>query len=419
MYLLFMFLYIFNFRLIKTTSLSSTVIVVAILLCLCLLINKQYLNCYKRYLLSRYNIGIILWGSLTILVMLLVTIIQDIFDLELVRLMCNQIFIIEVGIMLVAFYDFKNKLSQIIDILIDAFIIQSIIQIFSIVSESFRELTNIFRDDMVIYYSMRDYAGSRGVAISGAAFFGLAVAYGIIFIIIVYHWNHWKYNSLAARIALLTLLFIGAMSAGRTAIIGFGIAVFYFCIANLKKVSLHTKTKNILCFFCVLLGTVLAGCFFLSQKNEYSIKIFMEYSLEFIDNFISGRGLTSSSTNNLFHGMYFPLSLKQYLIGDGQYMDGSLYYMHTDAGYMRMVLYFGIGGFILLCIYQMQLLKLSNKTSKEKILLSFIFITLLIFQIKGDVIGLLQILQAILIVLHAGINSKYDLNINKKMVCRR
>lgn len=399
-----LFFYIFNFRLIKNLKFSSSSIVIAVFLTAYMFFNRKYMLYCLRWYKSKYNLRIIVVGSLLILIMCFTTIMQDAFDFEIVRLLINELLIVEIGFLLIAFMDYKEKKDSIIDILIDVFFIQSLIQNFSIVNEKFRNITNIFRDDAVIMQSLRDYGGARGTAISGSAFFGLAVAYGILFVIIVYHWKEWKYKHTITRVIVLVILCLGAISAGRTSFVGIAIALLYFFIENLKKCN-YLRTRNGMLGFCFIMCILLISFCMIVQKSKsnYSLKIFFEYSSEFFRNFMDGKGLSSSSTESLFGKMYFSLNFKQILIGDGRYIDGGLYYMHTDAGYMRTILFGGIGAFFLLLYYQIQFMNTGIKYCKILNFNIFILLSLLVFEIKGDVIGMLQILQAIFTITYGSI----------------
>ena len=94
--------------------------------------------------------------------------------------------------------------------------------------------------------------------------------------------------------------------------------------------------------------------------------------------------------------MYFPVEEKTFLIGDGKYTneDGS-YYMYTDAGYMRNILYFGILGFIFLFLYQISFFIWDYKN----LFINFIIlIYILIMHVKGDVLAFSIILQNMLLI---------------------
>src|SRR5690606_31294028 len=69
----------------------------------------------------------------------------------------------------------------------------------------------------------------------------------------------------------------------------------------------------------------------------------LPYALEMIYNFLQSGKLSTVSTDKLSK-MYFSVPYDTLLFGDGHWNDpdGVGYYMQTDAGYMRHVLYFGL-----------------------------------------------------------------------------
>jgi hypothetical protein len=119
---------------------------------------------------------------------------------------------------------------------------------------------------------------------------------------------------------------------------------------------------------------------------------------------------SSSSGHTLFKQMYFDLTAHQLILGDGRYTEyNGLYYMHTDAGYMRNILFFGISGMIALIIYQLYLLSNIAIFPKKKLFVLTMLLMLLIFEVKGQTIGFLLTLQSIILLLsnYSYINKRY------------
>jgi hypothetical protein len=105
----------------------------------------------------------------------------------------------------------------------------------------------------------------------------------------------------------------------------------------------------------------------------------------------------TTSTEGLLNNMYFPVSIKTFLIGDGKYIDllTNRYYMNTDAGYMRNILLFGVIGFILLFVFQLTIINL--RCRKFTLFDLFVIAYLFILHIKGETIGFLIIFQSVLL----------------------
>lgn len=138
-----------------------------------------------------------------------------------------------------------------------------------------------------------------------------------------------KNNSIHS-VFLFLMLFIGLIS-GRT-----------FLMLSLVSIALYFKWRYIpaLLLFAVI-------CLFLAfnfADNKY-----VEHALEPLINLIHGADRLSSSTDTLMEKHLFIPELKQILIGDGYYYSPKGgYYGGTDSGFLRQVLYGGIG-YMLIC----------------------------------------------------------------------
>ena len=87
----------------------------------------------------------------------------------------------------------------------------------------------------------------------------------------------------------------------------------------------------------------------------------------------------------MFTQMYFKIPLDTFLIGDGMYTTAlGGYYMGTDVGYMRTILYAGLPLFLLLCALQNRILKLKPM---EKNIYTLTWIYFFVCQAKGEAIG--------------------------------
>ncbi len=115
---------------------------------------------------------------------------------------------------------------------------------------------------------------------------------------------------------------------------------------------------------------------------------FLPWLFEFYYSYKETGEFATASSDHLINQMYYSLPNETLLFGDGKYSnsDGS-YYGHTDAGYMRNVLFYGVGGVIFLIIFQMKLIhNLFKNQNSPKLFLIVVFLTLLVLHIKGDVL---------------------------------
>lgn len=124
-------------------------------------------------------------------------------------------------------------------------------------------------------------------------------------------------------------------------------------------------------------------------------RIYKNFAFESIINFTQTGKATTRTSEVLFGSMYFPLDLSTFIFGDGYYtsINGG-YYMGTDAGYMRNILFFGILGLILLFSFQILFLNWKNKDTKFLNVLILIYI--LLVHVKGEALGYSIILQNIM-----------------------
>lgn len=90
------------------------------------------------------------------------------------------------------------------------------------------------------------------------------------------------------------------------------------------------------------------------------------------------------SANRLLNEMIFMPDVRTLLFGDGRYIDAETgaYYMRTDAGFMRQILFWGVGYTTLMylccldCLFSMK---------RDMVLKLMFFITFILFEIKGEV----------------------------------
>ena len=406
MLLLETFLYIFTPPIIVVNS-------VYILLGIFLLrfaLNKTYREVVEKCLQSKQVIRILLYAMPVVILSLISITVHCTYDISFVLSFLNHIFKLVIGVFLYAHFVEKGKKNPMLYCL-RAFLLQSVIQIVSMVSSNISNILNIFRNSNVIAIGLETYGGMRGLALSSAGFFSLAAAYALMFVIILENWAEIRIHRILKIVALMCLLF-GALSAGRTAFIGVVVALAVAVYLGTEKVinngiavpSGKVKRSTVIIVLCVLvivlLYTLLSvnGYVGFSITEELAARLdrFYRYIFELWNNYLAGDGFSSTSTEKLF-GMYFPVSTKTFFFGDGWYEPATGgYYMNTDAGYMRQILYFGIFGLISIFIYQSIFFRY-KQSHRTKVCSISIFALLCVLHYKGEVVGFLQITQCILL----------------------
>ena len=185
---------------------------------------------------------------------------------------------------------------------------------------------------------------------------------------------------------LMMMSFLGNMFYGRIGII---LSLIAIVILMIKTVKFNTI---ILQFFGVVSSLivfyVIIGMFDNPMFDAWKMWL-MQPVESFIQGVQYGQITFGSSGDKLVYGMYFMPDDSTILWGDGRYenLDGS-YYMHTDAGYMRITLYFGIIGalmiyasYLSLTIFALQNLR-NDKVGRYIVMA--LLICFFIAEYKGD-----------------------------------
>lgn len=184
------------------------------------------------------------------------------------------------------------------------------------------------------------------------------------------------------KIAISLFLLIGAMFYGRTGFLFGAVVMFVLFYELLKKRS--KILLNAIFVFCAGLVVLLV----LQSRNE-AIGIWFDWAFDLFVTFFETGKIQTDSSNVLMQQMLFIPEIKTILLGDGLFTTAEGYYMFTDAGIMRSLLFGGIGFAVLryLSVYIPLILNvIKGKTSKEDRRLFFwIFILCFILEIKGEI----------------------------------
>lgn len=335
------FFLIFAFPLIPGISSAKLLL---LLLVFHFLIHPRLLSKYLR----RYNlISRNYWKAhlALVLVTILTTVIYFQFDFSLSSKVISSFILFPVSYIL--FEKVSNKID--IDIaIVYCFVIQSILILLSLISESFYNLTEPFRN--VSEQNMESYGRLRGNAICGYQFFGIASMYSLVLLYFILYVERFKY-----KIPILILLLIGAVLSGRFSVVGLMVGLFFFVLKNFKGQS-RFKLLGYLFLFISILLLAIKGIYYFADKVDDPImsKVVNHYLVQPLDSVIEEGKFESSSTDRLDE-MYKSQDIKPYLfLGSGKYTnpDGT-YFGHVDAGYLRTLGYYGVFGFLILlyCIY--------------------------------------------------------------------
>ncbi|WP_370398268.1 hypothetical protein [Tenacibaculum dicentrarchi] len=245
-----------------------------------------------------------------------------------------------------------------------------------------------FSDHMLHYKG-----GIRTYSLASSNFFGLGATYGLIYILFLdslfrYKWFNVKW------FFVFILLVIGTFFTARTGFVGLALGLIMVLFVYTKKVLNPVLVLKIIgLFFLVITGVYT----FLPEEIQLLITDrIIPYAFEL---FLQEDGsVSSSSTNTLMDMWDIRISLITFLFGDGWYITATGdYYRHTDVGYLRNILFGGIGYFLLLFLYQVYLIKFLFRIKGYKILFCTILTYTLILQLKGETIGFLIMFQILLL----------------------
>jgi cbb3-type cytochrome oxidase subunit 3 len=280
----------------------------------------------------------------------------------------------------------KNDMTKFI---ILAFVVQSFIQLFSLLSPEFLSVIRLFQDAHSANLMAEDsfYHGIRGLALSTELFFGLSGAYGLVLMFFMKYMLDTKtYN--IRNIYLYFLILTSAFFVGRTVAVGFSFAILYFILykGDIFKFKIIIKTILFLLLALFIMFNLLSVNLQLLITDAILPAVFD----------FSSKGQGQSSLRVLFESMsIITINENTILIGDGYYTKNGHYYMVVDSGYYRQILFGGIIYLLLNFIYFITYfmygkgLQFLSKYEKYNFYLfsNIIFLYISFLHIKGETVG--------------------------------
>ena len=192
------------------------------------------------------------------------------------------------------------------------------------------------------------------------------------------------------------LLSISIFLTGRTGFLGILLGLLIIVIpTNFYEIPFFKMLK----FFFKILIIVLPLFFLLKSFIPTTVleiveKRVLPWAFEMFQN--DSQGSLETASSNELKGMYYMPPLKTALIGDGFYVspyDNTRYYMDTDAGYMRHILFYGILGcslmvtlYIVIFYHMFKFSNSLNSSPSVKIFVIFLCVYFFISHIKGDLL---------------------------------
>lgn len=314
------------------------------------------------------------------------------YDVTIIKTFVNQIICFSCTINTIFFIyiyvlDSKYDLHNII---VAAFVLQSVIMILAFSSSSFADFVRMFQGPD-LQRLKHSYGGIRTLMLANTAFYGLGATYGFVFM-----YNSFRISLIERKITIINVLVYIGLIAGiclvaRTGFIGvlLGI-VFLFYKSNIKM------------FFSFFMYVFALFLLLLIVLPDYFLDLFIKKIAPFAFEFLVNKNkMSTSSTNELMSMWQIPISIQTFFFGDGLYTgsDGA-YYMKTDVGYLRNILFGGILFFISIFCYQLYFILVplkswyNSQVSKYDLRkIGLLILTyFLILHIKGESLGFLKTL---------------------------
>jgi hypothetical protein len=191
----------------------------------------------------------------------------------------------------------------------------------------------------------------RFYCLSGNSFFDLPAGFGLSIILFfrILFIQEQNYFRGIWKLIVFFLLFVGCTFIGRTSFVGFSLALLLVLLMSsepaVKLMQGIRSLAAISLFVYLFLFTIGSG-----QRKYLEDHIF-PFAFEFFYNYNETKRLSTASSDAL-ETMYYPLSDQTLKEGDAKYQSGDVFYGHTDAGYMRNLLFGGIPYLLMLVIYQ-------------------------------------------------------------------
>lgn len=264
------------------------------------------------------------------------------YDITMVKTWVNNIFsYVAMSILACVVVSAGAQYKNFFKIVFIILLVQAVIVWLMMAIAPLRDVIQELTKDASVMARMKEYGGARGLGLTSFAAFSFSTLMGALGLYMNYYFAEFRKNkSLMLKVVIFFIIIIAGISAGRSAIAGFvfGLAFYYFTVG-----FRHYFTGALRVFFyCLILITPLIIYIMSVPELKEVVTSYYKYAFQFIHKYFYD-GYVGRSSLDTLKTMYFPLTDLQILLGDGQYTgsDGA-YYLHTDPGYMRFTLLFGI-----------------------------------------------------------------------------
>lgn len=227
--------------------------------------------------------------------------------------------------------------------------------------------------------------GMRGFGLAASVGGQLSAIQGIILILIVYLFLIRKFSFLKAYLFFLMVL-PSLVLTGRSGFSGLVLSllflVFYLFWSFIFKPVMFSRS---LLFLCLLLISLYFSLLLVIDDTTFS-----NHAFEFFHSQSNSLVESTKSTDVLINKMHFMVNNWTFLLGDGRLIgEDGLSYQHTDAGYMRQILLYGMPGLLMALtfyFYPLFFIFQRSKLSLDLFVSFLILFNLLILQLKDNII---------------------------------
>lgn len=308
---------------------------------------------------------------------LAITTVTCVFDWSLVFKSISSYFFYIVSF---SFFYMASRFIEIKKVVVYSFLVQSLIIIISIFSESFFNLTDPFRPELTENH-VEAYSRLRGTAVCGYQYFAIASMYSFIMAYLLLHYKEFKYS-----LFLIVILSVASICSGRFSVVGIFIGIGFMLLRDIRNGK--SGRVMLICISALIVASVLTtALYFYAEDIEDPVmkKVMEHYLIQPIDSLLFGDQFQTSSTDVLLE-MYEKDDIKKYFwLGAGRYNnpEGG-YFGGVDIGYYRMLGYYGIPGFLIL-LYIFYYLIYRTQSNLDLYTKHAFFLNFLVLNLKGDV----------------------------------
>jgi len=351
---------------------------------------------YKSKINIHYRV---LYGSLLLLTILTISMITMLvnssIDIALIKYSLSLILIFVAGYSIMRLFklvynivSFTKISNYIIVVILLQIILAALMFFIPIVRTNLYAIQNMSAFDMQISEQVVEF---RLIGF-GSAFFGAGIANGYALMLIATMLKRKETKPTQVffySLAFFLILSLGMMMARVTIIGGILAIILLLFPVQFPKFKPSRKVYSFFLYLILIPILFLSTISFFSEENRNKVELAINYGFELFVNYKNEGQFRTASSDELKESYTFPAHFKTYLIGDGYFADpnspNDSYYMGVDAGYLRLIYYFGVFGLLTFFIFQLNpiifSLRINDRVHKFFFILSFVY--LLILNAKG------------------------------------